>query len=63
MIRHTCITYIPKSKTGSKRTTIHTIRSRCDLYAYDRCGKVDTRTEMGYRYYHHMMNEMHDSVA
>ena len=28
-IRHTCITYIAKSKTGSKEKLGHTIRSRC----------------------------------
>jgi hypothetical protein len=45
-IKHTCITYIAKSKTGFSQIKMCTCMT-CDGY-----GKVDTRPGMGARYYH-----------
>jgi hypothetical protein len=45
--RHTCITYIAKSKTGSKEKINSFNQIKMCMNVYDEYGKVDTRPENG----------------
>jgi hypothetical protein len=50
--KHTCITSIAKSKTGSKeKINSYNQVKMCTYMRYDGYGKVDARPGMGARYY------------
>jgi DnaJ-class molecular chaperone len=52
-IKHTCITSIAKSKTGSEeKNNSYNQMKMCTCMRCDGYGKVDTRPGMGARYYH-----------